>query len=146
MPVIAAKVKCEGCGKTTGKAKPFAILRGGKILCEKCAQKPKYSKQVSMWISPTEQVKTTIKAMELPGFEGTITVMRKEWTIKTMAPGEEIASETPTFKVIDGPIPIAGYWYTVKGAKNAIRRKWKHHLDTKKREKEAAKKAAEEAL
>ena len=145
MPVIAAKVKCDRCGKTTGKPQPFALLIGGTILCEKCAQQPRHAKRVYTWISPTEQVTATIKAMQLPGFEGSITVMRKEWTIKTLAPGEEIASDKPTFKVIDGPIPVVGYWYTVKGAKNAIRRKWKHHLDAKKREKEAAKEAAEEA-
>ena len=57
-----------------------------------------------------------------------ITVMGKTWTIKKLAAGEEIGSSAPTFKVVDGPIPIAGYWYRKRGARRGIRRQYRQHL------------------
>ncbi len=57
-----------------------------------------------------------------------ITVMGKTWTIKKLAAGEEIGSSAPTFKVVDGPIPIAGYWYRKHGARRGIRRQYSQHL------------------
>jgi len=60
-----------------------------------------------------------------------IEVMGKIWTIKMLAAGEEIGSSAPTYKVVDGPIHIAGYWYRKRGARRAIRRQYKQHLQRK---------------
>ncbi len=57
------------------------------------------------------------------------TVMGKTWTIKKLAAGEEIGSSAPTYKVVGGPIPVAGYWYRLRGARRAIRRQYRRHLE-----------------
>jgi len=60
-----------------------------------------------------------------------IMVMGKTWTIRKLAAGEEIGSSAPTFKVVGGPIHIAGYWYRKRGARRGIRRQYKQHLERK---------------
>jgi hypothetical protein len=57
-----------------------------------------------------------------------ITVMGKTWKIKKLAAGEEIGSSAPTYKVVGGPIPVAGYWYRLRGARRGIRRQYRLHL------------------
>jgi len=63
-----------------------------------------------------------------------ITVMGKTWTVKKLAAGEEIGSSAPTFKVVDGPIPVAGYWYRLRGARRGIRRQYGRHLERLRRD------------
>jgi len=60
-----------------------------------------------------------------------IVIMGKTWTIRKLAAGEEIGSSAPTFKVVGGPIPVAGYWYRKRGARRGIRRQYKQHLKRK---------------
>jgi len=60
-----------------------------------------------------------------------IMVMGKKWTIRKLAAGEEIGSSAPTYKVVDGPIPVAGYWYRKRGTRRGIRRQYKRHLKRK---------------
>ncbi|MBN2335962.1 hypothetical protein JXL21_10430 [Candidatus Bathyarchaeota archaeon] len=60
-----------------------------------------------------------------------IVVKGKTLTIKKLAAGQEIGSSAPTYKVVDGPIPIAGYWYSERGARRGIRRRYRRHLERK---------------
>ena len=60
-----------------------------------------------------------------------IMVIGKKWTIMKLAAGEEIGSSAPTYKVVDGPIPVAGYWYRKRGARRGIRRQYKRRLKRK---------------
>ena len=60
-----------------------------------------------------------------------IVIRGKTWTIRKLAAGEEIGSSAPTFKVVGGPIPVAGYWYRKRGARRGIRRQYKQHLKRK---------------
>ncbi len=57
-----------------------------------------------------------------------VTVMGKTWTVRKLAAGEEIGSSAPTYEVVDGPIPVAGYWYRLRGARRGIRRQYRQHL------------------
>jgi hypothetical protein len=61
--------------------------------------------------------------------EKTVVVMRKKWVIKEVPPNTEIGSDETTYKVVSGPIEIAGYWFSVKAAKRNIRRQYRQHLE-----------------
>ncbi len=66
MPVIAALIQCDLCGTVTKKAQPFAVMRGGKIACEDCAERQPNS--VYMYVSPKLNVETTTKSTQLGDF------------------------------------------------------------------------------
>jgi len=62
-----------------------------------------------------------------------VVVMGKRWTIREVPPNTEIGSDEATFKVVGGPIEIAGYWFSVKATKRHIKRQYKQHLETENR-------------
>jgi len=66
MPVIAVKYRCDGpCHKTFKGSDPVAVLQGGSIMCEQCAELPRFKRRVHTWLSPTEQVTRTKKQKKL---------------------------------------------------------------------------------
>jgi len=68
-----------------------------------------------------------------PGDTKEVEVCGKTWTIKMLDKGEEIGSSRPTFKVIDGPIKIVGYWYRESAAKKNIKKQYRRYLRNKKK-------------